>query len=296
MGNAYFAPEKPRSSNNWPLRQCCGCIPNAAGMIILGVLSLMSFFSLMPQNDPNRDAYSENLCEDNDNAMGPLGAYIAFAIIGATLTTIFGVLSLWLGIIGCQLQNNPNATVQGGCCGRSTGIGLGKCAIIMVCISSLIGFIGQVVSAAGKGGLAKATCCMILAYDLQEKDLRCNEVKLDGLNSEVILGCKPQTSQAETNLKNCGFEEDGSDFNGIIDYKGNTDYVFATEEQDEKVEGSGTANWFLLMAIGGMVGTLICCPLCTMFVYSATYEVSEAGQSSTVGYGGNAAATSVSAV
>lgn len=281
MGNCY-APEKKRTSMNWPLRNCCGCIPNPAGMIVLGVLGILSIINLLQLNNPNRKAFMENQCEEGfkNDIVNNLKLVGLVGFIQTILGFICGIALLWTGIIGCQLQGQTMGSVtEGGCCGRGTGKNVGSSGLCLSLTGSFVGIIMYLMFAAMAKNLALATCCQVLSYDMKELNL----VKVTVEETTTYHA----NSKASDSLDMCGFKKDASDFEGI---GGDKDNVFMTPEANKNVEESGVKMWFVINGVASLIFTLICCPLCASFIYSATYEISEAGTGATGG------ATTVGAV
>jgi len=275
MGNSMYYPDKQRVNPNWPLRSCCGCIPNPAGMIIYGILGILAILNIFQLNNPNRKAFMEDKCAADD-VVDKLNRWGAFGLFQIIMSVITGIVVLWLGIVGCQLQGKTAGSVeQGGCCGQQTGKCVGSCGTVMVLLVGFLAIIQNIWMVAGAKDFALATCCQILAWDVHEGDISAGAGGFD------------ISKEGGDHLKMCGFKKDGSDF--ITGLAGGGDEPFG-DEGNKKVEDSDVKNWWMVTGIVQLIVTLIFCPLCATFVYSATYEVSEAGA------GGSAGGTAVSSV
>lgn len=262
-----FAPAKQRSSQNWPLRTCCGCIPNPAGMITLGCITLIfTLWGLSGMADQNRAANQENACKDSSvlDATGPMRLTY---FITALVSIVAGILFLYLGIAGCLMQGQSTGGIQqGGCCGKKTGVLVGKGAIGCALLMYFLSVIMNLILAAGAKGIAKASCCQILAYNLDEGHIE------EDLTDDGGFGWDAN-ADGKAALDLCGFKN-GKGFQGI---DRTADNPFKTAGAEQKVEESNMGMMTMMYGVVMLIVSLLCCGCCTSFVYSATYEISEAG-------------------
>lgn len=258
----YFAPEKKRTSMNWPLKNCCGCIPNPAGMITMGIILILCQL----WNWSGRgleEAYNENLCKESD-VMSSWTEVKRFGHVVGTVALITAILVIYLGIVGCKLQGNttgPNE--QGGCCGRDTGVKIGSAGIGCMLLFHFLALISYVVITASYKGIAKAFCCNRLAYSMEESD-----ITFDTDNDIWVV-----SNDGRVALDSCGFKAKYDEFEGIFPEQDNP---FGSAQAEKNVEESLEAKIMMWFGVAYLVSLLLCCGCCTTFVYSATYEVSEA--------------------
>lgn len=278
-----FYPAKQRGGC-WPLRQCCGCCPHGAGIITLGVFMALSFIIIIPFDTGMNDAMSEDLCSKSimgstrNDAVDAMKAVYGFYFFAVILILVLSPLFIMLGCIACQLKGKV-AVDEGGCCGKKTGMCIGQISCGCIILEGIVVFILGCVMMGMADDAALGQCCNQLYYEQQEGNIPLTT--LDSIDSE-----------GEKRLEACGFEDDGSewpygllipglicDTDDLLDNK----YVFGCAKMDDEVTSSSTKFGYLVGGIIWLLVSVIATPFCAAFVYSATYEISEAGSTGSTG-------------